>query len=261
MKKMRRLLAVLLSLALVGALFGACAKKTESDLAYVQDKGTLIVGITDYAPMDYKEKGSDEWTGFDAELAKMVGEKLGVKVEFLVIDWDNKFFELKTKGIDCIWNGMTITDEVLNNTNCSAPYARNRQVVVMNKDKAAQFSTPESLKDLKFAVENGSSGEGAAEDNSLEFTAVGAQTDTLLEVKAGTVDAAIIDSVMADAMTGEGTDYAELATACVLAEEQFGIGFRQESDLKDKVDEIISQLKADGTMATLSEKYGVELMD
>jgi polar amino acid transport system substrate-binding protein len=261
MGKIRRIFALTLVIALVAAIFGACAKKNESDSAYVQEKGTLIVGITDYAPMDYKEKGSDEWTGFDAELATIVAKKLGVKVEFLEIEWDNKFFELKTKGIDCIWNGMTITEEVENNTSVSAPYARNRQVVVMKKEKAADYTNVESIKELKFAVEKGSSGEGAAEDNSLEFTAVGTQSDTLLEVKSGTADAAIIDSVMADAMTGEGTDYSDLAEACTLSEEQFGIGFRQGSDLKDKVDEIISQLKADGTMASLSEKYGVELMD
>ncbi len=234
---------------------------SESDLAYIQDKGTLIVGITDYAPMDYKEEGSDEWTGFDAELARAVGEKLGVKVEFLEIEWDNKFLELKTKGIDCIWNGMTITDEVKNNTNVTNAYARNRQVVVINKDKAADYSTVESLKDLKFAVENGSSGQAAAEENGLNATAVSSQADTLLEVKSGSVDAAIIDSVMAEAMTGEGTDYADLAVAATLSEEQFGIGCRKESDLKDKLDEVIAELKADGTMKKLSEKYNVELMD
>ncbi len=234
---------------------------SESDLAYIQDKGTLIVGITDYAPMDYKEEGSDEWTGFDAELARAVGEKLGVKVEFLEIEWDNKFLELKTKGIDCIWNGMTITDEVKNNTNVTNAYARNRQVVVINKDKAADYSTVESLKDLKFAVENGSSGQAAAEENGLNATAVSSQADTLLEVKSGSVDAAIIDSLMAEAMTGEGTDYADLAVAATLSEEQFGIGCRKESDLKDKLDEVIAELKADGTMKKLSEKYNVELMD
>ncbi len=276
MKNIKKILAVLLAVLMVGAIFAACSKggntedtsaasdtaaAEDSDFAYIQGKGTLIVGITDYAPMDYKEEGSDEWTGFDAELAQAVGEKLGLKVEFLEIEWDNKFLELKTKGIDCIWNGMTITEEVKLNTNVTAPYARNRQVVVMNKDKAAQYKDAESLKDLTFAVENGSSGQGAAEDNGLEATAVSAQSDTLLEVKSGSVDGAIIDSVMADAMTGEGTDYADLAVACVLAEEQFGIGCRQESDLKDKIDAALAELKADGTMQKLAEKYSVELMD
>ncbi len=276
MKNIKKILAVLLAILMVGAVFAACSKggNTEepsaasetpaaeaSDFEYIKGKGTLIVGITDYAPMDYKEEGSDEWTGFDAELARAVGEKLGLKVEFLEIEWDNKFLELKTKGIDCIWNGMTITDEVKLNTNVTAPYARNRQVVVMNKDKAAQYKDVESLKDLTFAVENGSSGQGAAEDNGLKATAVSAQSDTLLEVKSGSVDGAIIDSVMAEAMTGEGTDYADLAVACVLSEEQFGIGCRQESDLKDKIDEAIAELKADGTVQKLAEKYSVEVME
>lgn len=273
MKNIKKILAVLLAIAVVAATFVACSSANkgggeetapaaqDSDFAYIQEKGTLIVGITDYAPMDYKVEGSDEWTGFDAELAQAVGEKLGLKVEFLEIEWDNKFLELQTKGIDCIWNGMTITEEVKLNTNVTEPYARNRQVVVMNKDKAADYSSVDSLKDLTFAVENGSSGQGAAEDNGLNATAVSAQSDTLLEVKSGSVDGAIIDSVMADAMTGEGTDYADLAVACVLSEEQFGIGCRKESDLKDKIDGALAELKADGTMQKLAEKYSVELMD
>ena len=258
---MKKVLAILLAVIAVAFSFAACSKTESSDFAEIQEKGKLVVGITDYAPMDYKEEGSDEWTGFDAELAQAVADKLGLEVEFLEIEWDNKFLELKTKGIDCIWNGMTITDEVKLNTTVTNAYARNRQVVVMNKDKAAQYTTVESLKDLTFAVENGSSGQGAAEENGLQATAVAAQSDTLLEVKSGSVDAAIIDSVMADAMTGEGTDYADLAVAVVLSEEQFGIGCRQGSDLAEKIDAALAELKADGTMQKLSEKYGVELMD
>ena len=99
LRKMKKLLAILLAVMLVCVSFAACSKNAEnntkettteataSDLAYVQEKGKLIVGITDYAPMDYKEDGSDEWTGFDAELARVVGEKLGVEVEFLEIEW------------------------------------------------------------------------------------------------------------------------------------------------------------------------------
>ncbi|MBR2590432.1 MAG: transporter substrate-binding domain-containing protein [Clostridia bacterium] len=172
------------------------------DLAYIKSKGTLVVGITDYKPMDYKdEKG--EWIGFDAEFAQAVATKLGVKVEFVEVDWDNKFLELQTKSVDCIWNGMTITDEVKLNTNCTKAYAKNEQVVVVKADKAASIKSVNDLKDLSFAVETGSAGESAAKDNGLKSTAVQTQTNALLEVKAGSVDACIIDSTMADSMLGK----------------------------------------------------------
>ena len=172
------------------------------DLTYIKSKGTLVVGITDYKPMDYKdEKG--EWIGFDAEFAQAVATKLGVKVEFVEVDWDNKFLELQTKSVDCIWNGMTITDEVKLNTNCTKAYAKNEQVVVVKADKAASIKSVNDLKDLSFAVETGSAGESAAKDNGLKSTAVQTQTNALLEVKAGSVDACIIDSTMADSMLGK----------------------------------------------------------
>ena len=133
------------------------ASFTESDVAYVQDKGTLVVGMTDFAPMDYRND-SGEWIGFDADMAKAFAEYLGVEAEFLEINWDNKLMELDTKGVDAIWNGMTITDEVTNGASVSEPYCNNGQVVVVSADKAADYQDVESLSGLSFAVENGSAG-------------------------------------------------------------------------------------------------------
>ena len=100
------------------------------DVAYIQDKGTLIVGITDFAPMDYKDDAGN-WIGFDADMAKIVAEKLGVEIEFVEIDWDNKIMELDSKYIDVVWNGMTLTDEVTSAMECTVPYCNNAQVVVV----------------------------------------------------------------------------------------------------------------------------------
>lgn len=261
---MKKFLALILAgIMCVGVT--SCGKKVadenaESDLAYVTEKGTLVVGVTEFEPMDYRDENG-EWTGFDAEFAEAVGELMGVNVEFVEIDWDNKFLELDSKSIDCIWNGMTITDEVTLNTNCSIPYAKNEQVIVMKKDAVDNYKDEDAIKELKFAVESGSAAEAAAEDMGLNIVAVKAQSDALMEVQSGSTDACIIDATMAESMTGEGTNYADLAKGLSLTKEEYGIGFRKGSDIKDAVDGYIKELKANGKLDELSEKYSVSLAD
>ena len=173
---------------------------TLADLDYIKANGKMIIGITDYEPMNFKDEAG-KWTGFDTEFAEAVCAKLGVAAEFVEIDWDNKFVALESKAIDCIWNGMTISEDVLKNTSCSVAYVKNAQVVVMKADKAAEYKDAASMKDLTFAAESGSAGVAAAEENSLgNLIEVGTQTDALLEVKSGSCDACIIDLTMANAM-------------------------------------------------------------
>ena len=170
------------------------------DLEYVKANGKLVIGITDYEPMNYKDS-DDQWTGFDTEFALAVCEKLGVEAEFIEIEWDNKFFALESKTIDCIWNGMTISDEVLKNTSCSKAYVKNAQVIVMSESKIAEYKDVESMKSLAFAVESGSAGAAAAEESGLtNIFEAGTQTDAFLEVTSGSCDACIIDLTMANAM-------------------------------------------------------------
>lgn len=207
--------------------------------------------------MNYQEDG--QWTGFDTEFAEAVAAKLGVKAEFVEIDWDNKVFELNSKAIDCVWNGMTLTNEVVNSMNCSKPYVVNAQVLVMNKDKIADYTTVESLKDLTFVAEAGSAGAAAIADAGYTATEVSTQADALMEVAAGAEDACVIDITMANAMTGEGTNYADLTYGLSLTSEEYGIGFRKDSDLTEKVNGIIDELNNDGTLPALAEKYGLTL--
>ena len=238
------------------------AAPADSDLAFIQGKGTMVVGITDYEPMDFKDANGN-WTGFDAELAEMVCKELGVKCEFFVLaDWGKKFFELETKNIDCIWNGMTITDEVKLNTNCSDPYVINAQVLVMKADVVGQYDAVELLQGLTFAVENGSAGQDevvALGVPDSQIIAVQDQAAALMEVAAGTSDACVIDITMANAMTGEGTSYADLAPGISLSSEEYGIGFRKDSDVTAKVNELLAKYKADGTLQALADKYNLTL--
>ena len=235
----------------------ATAESTDSDLAYVKDKGTLVVGITDFEPMDYQDENGN-WIGFDADLASAFAESLGVDVEFVEIDWDNKILELDGKTIDCVWNGMTLTDEVTSSMSCTNAYCNNAQVVVVPSDVADKYQDKESLKDLTFAVESGSAGEAQAQELGLNYTAVTAQSDALMEVAAGTSDAAIIDSLMAAAMVGEGTGYSNLTYTIGLNDEEYGVGFRKGSDLTTELNNFFKSSYADGSMEQIAEKYGVQ---
>ena len=259
---MKKMFAMLLALLLMASCFAGCGASEGSDLAYVKKNGKIVVGITDYAPMDYKDENG-EWTGFDAEFAQMFAQELGVDCEFFVIaDWSKKFYELETKNIDVIWNGMTITDEVKLNTNCSDPYVINAQVVVMKADVVNNYPDAASLKDLTIAVENGSAGQDVAtEIGATNVVALQDQAAALMEVAAGTSDACIIDITMANAMTGEGTSYADLAKGISLTEELYGVGFRKESDLTAKFNEFMDKLMADGTLDALAEKYNLALVE
>ena len=228
-----------------------------SDLAYIQEKGVLTVGITDFEPMDYKDENG-EWIGFDADMAKLFAESLGVSVEFVEIDWDNKILELDGKSIDCVWNGMTLTDEVLSAMECTEAYLNNAQVAVVNADVADQYQDVDSLADLTFAVESGSAGQAQAVENGLNYTEVQNQAAALMEVAAGTSDAAIIDSLMAAAMVGEGTSYENLTYTVGLNSEEYGVGFRKGSDLAEALDDFFDTCKEDGTLEQIANTYKVQ---
>lgn len=276
---MKKLIAMMLTLTMVLSLAGCggsssssssedSAESTESkteetaeatsDSEYVKDKGTLVVGITNFEPMDYKEEGSDEWVGFDADMAKAFAESLGVDVEFVEIDWDNKIMELEGKTIDCVWNGMTLTAEVTSAMECSNAYCKNAQVVVIPADKADKYQDKDSLADLSFAVETGSAGEAEVSALGLNYTSVAAQADALMEVSAGTSDAAVIDLLMAAAMIGEGTNYANLTHTVELNSEEYGVGFRKGSDLAKALNDFFASSYADGSLLKCAEKYGVQ---
>ncbi len=256
-KMKKRFLALAAVSALTFALCGCSAKKADGDLAYIQGNGKLVVGITDFEPMDYKD-ASGKWIGFDAELAEKFAESLGVKAEFVEIEWDNKAMELDGKSIDCVWNGMTLTDEVKSAMSTSNAYCNNAQVVVVKKDVADKYKTVESLSELRFAVESGSAGQNQAKEHKLKYTEVTSQANAVMEVAAGTSDAAIIDSLMAAAMVGEGTSYDTLTYTVSLNSEEYGVGFRKDSNLTEKLNEFLKTAYKDGTLKSIAEKYKVQ---
>ena len=254
---MKKFLAILMATAMVLAL-AACGGQSgsESDTAYVKEKGTLIVGMTDFEPMDYKD-ANGEWIGFDADMAKAFAESLGVTVQFIEINWNNKAMELETKAIDVVWNGMTLTDEVKGLMGTSEAYCMNAQVVVVSSDVADQYQSADSIKDLSFAVENGSAGAEALDELGISYTVVDTQAKALMEVASGSSEACVIDLLMAGAMIGEGTSYPDLTTAVELSSEEYGVGFRKDSDLIETFNDFWKSAYADGTVLETAETYGI----
>ena len=233
----------------------------DSDLAYLQNKGKMTIGYTVYEPMNYTDE-SGTFTGFDTELATAVCEKLGLEPDFVEINWDTKETELAAKSIDCIWNGLTLTDDREANMACTKPYVKNAQVVVMKLTPITPppqtlpvrplWLSPDLLAKLPLKRTRPAAG---------RLVAKSVQTDCLMEVAAGTADAAVLDLTLASAMIGEGTDYANLVIKDELNVEEYGAAFRKGSDVAAAVDTAFDELKADGTMQTLADKYGLTLAD
>ena len=250
------------SSAASGSAAASASETAASDLDYIKEKGKMVIGYTVYEPMNYTDADGN-FTGFDTELATAVCEKLGVEPEFVEINWDTKVVELDAKSIDCIWNGMTLTDDIMANTATTKAYAKNAQVVVV-KD-GTDYSSTADLVGKTVVAEAGSAGEAAIEgDENLaqaDYVSKSVQTDCLMEVAAGTADAAVLDLTLANAMIGEGTDYASLKIVDELNAEEYGVAFRKDSDTAAAVDAVFDELKADGTMQALADKYDLALAD
>jgi len=262
--KMKKLMALFLTLAMILAL-GACGTKRtnksqdESDLSYVKSKGRLIIGYTNYATMNYTDENG-VFTGFDTELATLTCEKLGLEPQFVEINWDTKEDELNAKSIDCIWNGLTIDDDRKATMEITDPYVKNAQVVLVKEGTA--YNGTESLIGKTVVAEQSSAGEKTvkADDNlkQANYIPKNLQTECLMELKAGTADAAVLDLTLAKTMTGKGTSYEDIIIVDYLAEEDYGVAFRKGSDICAEVNRIFGEFVADGTMAALAEKYGLE---
>ncbi len=233
---------------------------TVSDKDYIVGKGEMIIGITYFEPMNYIDDDGN-LTGFETEFAKAVCEELGVKAKFQEINWTAKETELASKNIDCIWNGMTITPERQDAMSISQAYMKNKQVLVMKADKAADVKNADGL---TIVAEKESAGEGVATSADFfakaNYVAVDTQTKALTEVKSGTADGCVVDFVCSIGMIGEGTDYADLVVVETEAfnEEEYGIAFRQGSDVTAAVNDAINALINNGKLAEIAKKYKLE---
>ena len=268
---MKKLVALVLAVLMAVGMLGIAAAE-DSDWEYIQNKGVVVVGMTLFAPMNYYE--GEKFIGFDTELTTAVFEKLGVQVKFEEINWDSKEIELNSKNIDCIWNGMCITEERKQNMSMTNAYLYNTQAIVAKADKIDALLAG-GMKGVYVVAEQGSTGEGKltgdiADDETVEvsakeffaeanYTPVDSMAKALMEVKAGTADIALVDSVCALAMVGEGTDYADMVVNLDnnFGLQEYGIAFRKGSDVTEKVNETIIELTKDGTIAEIAARYGL----
>ena len=268
---MKKLVALVLAVLMAVGMLGIAAAE-DSDWEYIQNKGVVVVGMTLFAPMNYYE--GENFIGFDTELTTAVFEKLGVQVKFEEINWDSKEIELNSKNIDCIWNGMCITEERKQNMSMTNAYLYNTQAIVAKADKIDALLAG-GMKGVYVVAEQGSTGEGKltgdiADDETVEvsakeffaeanYTPVDSMAKALMEVKAGTADIALVDSVCALAMVGEGTDYADMVVNLDnnFGLQEYGIAFRKGSDVTEKVNETIIELTKDGTIAEIAARYGL----
>lgn len=240
------------------------SQSSTGDWSYIQDKGDLVIGITYFEPMNYKDENG-ELTGFETEFAQSVCEKLGVKATFQKIDWDSKEVELNAKTIDCIWNGLTITDDRQANMGISTPYMENKQVMVTKAENADKYASAEAVKGATVVAEKKSAGEEVAESDDFfkdaNYVSVDSQAKALLEVKSGTADIAIIDYVMSIGTIANGTDYADLKVVegKDFAQEQYGIALRKgDTETLEKINNAIQDVANDGKLEEIAKKYNLQ---
>lgn len=259
---MKKLLAAFLTVVMAAASLAGCGSES-SDWDYIKNKGELVIGITYFEPMNYKDENG-ELTGFETEFAQSVCEKLGVKATFQKIDWESKEVELNAKTIDCLWNGLTITEERKENMGISTPYMENKQVMVTKAENADKYTTADAVKGATVVAEKKSAGEEVAQSNEFfkdaKYVSVDSQAKALLEVKSGTADIAIIDYVMSIGTISSGTDYADLKVVegQEFAKEEYGIAVRKsDTQTLNKINEAIQAVADDGTLEEIADKYNL----
>jgi polar amino acid transport system substrate-binding protein len=262
-------MAALMSMILLAGCGGGSDKGGSGDAAAAADldkinkAGKIVIGITDYEPMNYYDTDGT-LIGFDTEYTQAVAKALGVEAEFIEIDWDNKEIELNAGNVDALWNGVTYTAARAKNMDFSKPYVNNDIVVVVRTEDADKYKTTADLAAARFVAEGASTGEEALLDNEdlkdVDYTPSDSLVISLMEVASGTADASAVDSTMANELVGKGA-YADLIIVpdVILSHEELAIAFRKGSDLPAEVDKITANLVKDGTLPALAGKYGLTL--
>ena len=256
---MKKIISLILAMALMVlslVAFASCGKKDN----------VLVCGVTIFDNMNEQDENGN-WTGFECDFARAVGELIGMEVEFQKIDWTLKYNELNSGKIDCIWNGFTANsydDGIARKdlVDFSSTYMLNQQCIVVKKSNLASYTSEADLVGKTAAVEGGSAGADYAkkavgtDGNLVEFPA---QNSTFMEVKTGKSDLAVVDILLAKNICGKG-DFEDLVIVedIVLPAEYYAIGFEKGSELTAKVNEAIKTLNENGKLLEIAKRYGLE---
>lgn len=256
---MKKFIAIILAVLMMAACLAACQNAPDAE------KKTLTCGVTIFEGMN-EQDADGNWIGFESEFAIEVGKILGMDVKFQIIDWSQKYNEVNSGAIDCIWNGFTAnsSDNGIKRSELvdfSYGYMLNQQCIVVKADRVAEFADEAALSGKTACVEGGSAGEAyvTTVTDADKVSKATAQINAFPEVKSGAVDFAVVDIVLAKNICGKG-DYADLAIveAIELESEIYAIGFKKGSDLTAKVNDAIKQLEANGKLVEIAKKYGFE---
>ncbi len=256
MKKVKAMVATVLAAVACFGGFAACDKE--------ETQKTVTIGYTDYAPMNYTD-ASGKLVGFDTELAEQMFGEMGYKVRFKLIEWSNKYTEVDSGTIDCIWNGFTANcadDDGVQRSDkvdFSYYYMTNAQCVI-RKSTTAELVSASEMVGKSVAYEASSAGDSyvAKIEGNVNKKPVTSQMDAVREVNAGTADYAVVDLLLAKSIAGKG-DYANITIneSIEIAAEYYAIGFKKGSELTAKVNEKLLAYAQNGKLATLAEKYGL----
>ncbi len=244
----------LLSLLLVVLMLFSCTACSAKDSDYIKGKGTVIVGVTDYMPMNYLDSKGN-WVGFDTEFAKLVFDELGFEIKFETVFWDEKTDDLSSKKIDCIWNGYTVNDT--DDVAFTRSYAKNSQVFVTTFENKEHYTDVSKITDIKVAVEKGSASERVIKTLGLKVEPVycDTQKDALIALSDGRAEGCVVDKMIFNSLV-----HTNLACCVILNVEEFAIGFRKGSDMVEIVNAEIDKLINSGELAALADKYEIELI-
>ncbi len=271
MKKISLALATMMMAVLF--VFAGCGENTaanpsitsgettaDNSLQKVLDAGVLKMGLDDsFPPMGFRNE-NNEIIGFDLDVATEVTKRMGVTLEPTVVDWNSKEMELESGTVDCIWNGLSINTERQEKMNLSKPYMKNRMVFVVLGDSA--YTNQSSLEGKKVGVQNGSTAQDILEQSDLmnklaDITDYKENVTAFMDLENGTIDALFVDEVVADYILNQKEEGKLRILDDSLYSEEYAIAFKKEGSnaLKNKVEEILLQMKDDGTLAEISTKW------
>ena len=254
---MKKIIALFMALLMLLSFTG-CAERTHSQK--VKKSRELVVGVTNFEPMSYKENG--EWTGFDVEFAKLFAkEKLNAKVKFVEIKASERFEKLQNGEIDCVWSGLTQIQGEEEKASYSFSYAKSIQMLVMKKDLVDKYDDGFKIKDLKFVIEEASAGEfyTVFRNSYRNIEKLPTKEDVMTKIMNGEADATVIDAVYASAVTKQGARYEQLGIGFDFSSDGYCVAFPTDSDITDILNEFITDnIKTE--LKTLADKYGVVLV-